>query len=63
MAHWLISLTQMTNALKADYFNKCSLRPDKLRLNLEIKVVNSNFFIRLLDDLISLGRKETSAAV
>ena len=46
VVHWLIGLTQMTKAsVKTDYFNKCGLRPDTLRLNLQIKVVNSNFLI------------------
>ena len=46
VAHWLIGITQMTKAsVKTDYLNKCGLRQDTLRLNLQIKVVNSNFLI------------------
>ena len=47
VAHWLIGLTQMTKtSVKTDQcLNKCGLRPDTLRLNLQIKVVNSNFLI------------------
>ena len=46
MVHLLIGLTQIKKAsVKTDYFNKCGLRPDTLRLNLQIKVVNSNFVV------------------
>lgn len=56
-AHWLIGLTQITKAsVKTDYFNKCGLRPDTLRLTLQIKVVNSNFLITWWLDLFRTER-------
>ena len=57
VAHWLIGLTQMTKAsVKTDYFNKCGLRPDTLRLNLQIKEVKSNFLITWWLDLFRTER-------
>ena len=57
VAHWLIGLAQMTKAsVKTDYFNKCGLRPDTLRLNVQIKVVNFNFLITWWLDLFRTER-------
>lgn len=47
----------MTKAsVKTDYFNKCGLRPDTLRLNLQIKEVKSNFLITWWLDLCRTER-------
>ena len=57
VVHWLIGLTQMTKAsVKTDYFNKRGVRPNTLRLNLQIKVVNSNFLITWWLDLFRTER-------
>ena len=44
LAHWLNTNTK-TSVKTDQYLNKCGLRPDTLRLNLQIKVVNSNFLV------------------